>query len=147
MASEQIRCDVCLPLRVGQTFSRTLRFDSKGIRDYAALVGDANPLHNDESFARRSQFGGLIACGAHSSGVLAAMVASVLSSLRPSLGLDISFQFRRAVRADETLTARWTLDSIARDEKLGGDIVVFVGALSYTSGEAAVIGRVVSLVR
>jgi acyl dehydratase len=146
MGPYEIGSDVHLPLKVGQSFSRSICFDADTVSRFATLSGDTNPLHHDREAAERSRFGGLIASGTHTSSVLAAMVASTLSSLRPSLGLEISFHFRRAVRADTKMVARWEIASIEYSARLAGDIVVFTGELLDSEGGQAVTGRVVSLV-
>lgn len=138
--------NVRLPLQVGQSFSRSLCLDAASIRHFATVAGDTNPLHYDQAAAERAAFGGLIASGGHTSSILAAMVASTLSSLRPSLGLEVSFQFRRPVGAGETMLARWQLTSIERKARLRADVVVFSGGLWTCHGDEVVLGRVVSLV-
>ncbi len=48
---------------VGEIFERIVTFDEQGARTFATLVGDFNPLHHDDEFARKSRFGGLIISG------------------------------------------------------------------------------------
>ena len=49
--------------RIGQTFGATLTVSTEHLDRGAELIGDFNPLHVDEEFARRSHFGGRILHG------------------------------------------------------------------------------------
>jgi len=146
MDDRDAETSIGLPLEAGQSFSRVVWFDDSSISKFATLVGDSNFLHHDRTAALETRFGGLIASGTHVSSVLAAMVATALSQLRPSLGLEISFRFRRAVRANTKMVARWELTSIKFSNRLGGHLVVFTGELLNSDGEQAVAGKVVSVV-
>jgi acyl dehydratase len=73
-------------MEVGQTFSRPYVFTREGIKRFAEEAGDENPLHRDEAEAAASRFGGIIASGAHMSGVLMSLAASQLAGMRESVG-------------------------------------------------------------
>ena len=147
MTSPNIEDNVCIPLQVGQSFSRTVSFCAASIRQFATLVGDLNPLHHDKEAAEKSRFGGLVASGTHTSSVLSAMVASKLCSLRPSIGLEISFRFLRPVYADLEMVTRWELTTLEANERLRGDIVTFSGQLLTSDATLLVSGIAVSLVQ
>lgn len=121
-------------------------FTPESVREFARLSGDYNPLHHDEEAAAASVHGALIASGTHTSSVLAGMVASALTELRPSLGLESSFRFHRPVVVGQPLAALWTLTHVRRSQRLAGDIVTFTGTLTPDDDQPAVTGRVVSLV-
>jgi acyl dehydratase len=146
MAFLDIISDVSLPLTVGQSFSRDVYFDAASVKLFATLVGDSNPLHHDNKIAERSRFGSLIASGTQTSSVLAAMVASKLSSLCPSLGLKISFSFRRPVHAGVKMIATWKIVAIEQSDRLRGEIVTFFGELFALDSSVLVSGTVISLV-
>ncbi|RWP54415.1 MaoC/PaaZ C-terminal domain-containing protein [Mesorhizobium sp.] len=138
--------EINLPLFVGQAFSRRLVFQADSVRAFATLAGDTNPLHHDERIARASRFGRLIAAGTQTSTMLAGAVAGNLCSLRPSLGLEMSFRFRRAVLIDEPLSAKWEIISIQPNKRLNGDIVTIECDLQSKDRDLLVSGTVVSLV-
>jgi acyl dehydratase len=125
-------------LAVGDTFSREMTIDAASIRQYATLAGDHNPMHHDESVAKASRFGGLIASGTHTSAVLMGALASYISGRVPSLGLGFSVRLRRAVRAGEAVSIRWKIVSIEPSQSLKGDLVVAEGELVNEAGEVAV---------
>jgi acyl dehydratase len=138
--------EITFPLSVGQAFSRRVSFQAESVRAFATLAGDTNPLHHDERTARASRFGRLIAAGTQSSTMLAGAVAGNLCRLRPSLGLEMSFRFRRAVLIDEPLLAKWEIVSIQPNKRLDGDIVTIECDLRSKEGNLLVSGTVVSLV-
>lgn len=148
MISPDTREDVRLPLKVGQSFSRNVRLDAESIRKFADLVGDSNPLHHNEEAAKQMHFDGLIASGTQTSSVLAAMISMKLSSLRPSLGLEVAFSFHKPVYADIEMVAIWEITSISANEKLRGDIVTFSGQLLTLSPRTLLVsGNAVCLVK
>lgn len=146
MESEDSKSNVCLPLKVGQFFSQAICLDADSVQRFATLIGDLNPLHHDKEVAKKSRFGGLIASGSHVSSLLTGMVASKLCGLRPSLGLEMTFQFKQAVLIDVQMVAKWTLIRIEPKERLKGDIVTFSGELIAPDGSLLVSGTVISLV-
>ena len=101
-------------LAVGQhgTFSKTI---TEG--DIALFVGiscDANPLHVDEEFARRTFFGGRIAHGMLTASLLSAAIGMVL----PGTGAiyrSQTLEFLKPVRAGDTLTVHVVVDDLDRE--------------------------------
>jgi len=134
------------PFAVGETFDSDVVFDTAGIRSFATLVGDTNPLHHDEAFARQSRFGKLIACGAHTSSIMIGRTAGIVTERTASLGMDMSYRFRRAVLADEPMRIRWSVVSVTPKPSHKGYIVTFEGELQSAAGEVAVSASARSLV-
>ena len=127
-----------LPFAEGDVFSRELRFDKESISAFAALVGDANPLHHDEAFAAHSRFGTLIASGTQTASLMMATVASYFVAKGPALGLGFSITLRRAVKVGTVWCATWSIDNIRWRERLGGHVIALSGKLENESGEIAV---------
>lgn len=146
MIFPNIEDDVRLPLKIGQSFSRTVCFDSDLIQKFAGFIGDYNPLHNNKEVAEKSTFGGIIASGTQTSSMLSAMVASKLCSLLPCVGLEISFRFLKPIYADVEILAKLELTNIQSNNRLGGDIVTFSGQLLLSDGTLLLSGTMVSLV-
>jgi len=139
------------PLRVGENFSRTLRYSDEQIVEFARLSMDANPLHRPGAVARESRFAGLIASGQHTSALMMGLVASHLSRSddglrREMLCLNCNFAFKAPVRAEVDVDMRWLVSSVEYNARLGG----WVGQLNgnaFSSGTDCVIGRATVLVK
>lgn len=74
------------------------------IRDFARLSTDNNPVHLDEEYAKKTQFGARIAHGMFSAG----LISAVLGANMPGYGtiyLSQSLQFKRPVFMNDTITA------------------------------------------
>ena len=137
--------DLPPPFRVGERFEKSLVLDAAAIRAFAEMVGDFNPLHHDEAYAKASRYGGLIASGTHSSALMAAFTATFATDRAPGVGLDLAFRFHKPVKADDPLKLAWTVDSVEAKPRLGGYVVGFVGELTDGSGAVAVSGRMKTL--
>jgi acyl dehydratase len=123
--------------RVGETFGRTVTIDADDIRRFAASVEDFNPLHHDASYSARSRFGALTASGTHTASLLMALTATHFSQRAQPLGLDFTLKFRKAVKAGDTLTMRWTVTRIEFKPKLEGELVSLTGEAINQHGEVA----------
>lgn len=123
-----------MPLRVGDAADREVALTAEDIVRYASLCGDTNPLHRDEAAACRSRFGGLIASGAHTLALLTGFCAAFTTSRAPCVGLEFSYQLRRAARAGDVLRMRWEVVSVERSEKLAGDLVTLGGEIRDQGG-------------
>lgn len=88
----------------GQRAELTRTIADADVADFARLSGDFNPLHVDDEFARRSRFGGRIAHGMLTAG----LVSAVLGMHLPGPGgiyLSQTLTFLRPVRIGDTITA------------------------------------------
>lgn len=134
------------PVRVGERFERQVAFDAASIRDFAAMSGDRNPLHHDEAHARRSAFGGLIACGPHVTSLMMGIL-SRLTQRHDALGLGFEFRFVRAIPAGATLTLEWTVTAYRYKSSLAGYVVEVEGRALDDAGTVYTTGRGAVLVR
>ncbi len=123
-----------MPLRVGDAADREVPLTAEDIVRYAALCGDTNPLHHDEAAARRSRFGGLIASGAHTLALLTGFCAAFTTSRAPCVGLEFSYQLRRAARAGDVLRMRWEVVGVERSERLAGEVATLRGEIRDQGG-------------
>jgi 3-hydroxybutyryl-CoA dehydratase len=92
-------------LTVGMAAERTRVISDALVRAYAELTEDFNPLHVDDEIANKSRFGGRIAHGMLSAG----LVSAVLGMDMPGPGalwLTQSIKFTRPVMVGDTLTTR-----------------------------------------
>ena len=135
------------PYESGELFVKDMRFTKAETRVFSEFIGDSNPLHLDEDFAKKSRFGGIIVAGAHTAGAMAAFTATFTTERTiNNVGLEITFRFRRAVMADENLRCEWKVAAIENKPSMKGHIVTFDDTLYNSAGEAAVTGQTRTLV-
>jgi len=109
-------------------------FTPESVRSFATLTDDINPLHHDAALAAQTRFGGLIASGTQTTGLLLGSLAQHIFPQNASLGLECSFRLRKAVPAAATLICRWTVLTITPNPSLGGVIMTLEGALVGEAG-------------
>ena len=127
--------------KVGDAFDRTVTLREADIAAFAASCGDGNPLHHDAGHAERSRFGGIIASGPHYMSLFMGLAATHFSQCGGALGLEFRFEFRRAVRAGETLTMRWEITRLERKDSLAGDLAELAGTIVNQDGITVLTGQ------
>ncbi|RKX36970.1 MAG: enoyl-CoA hydratase [Thermotogae bacterium] len=101
---------------VGREYRETIKITDDMVRKFAELTGDMNPLHLDESFARKSRFGKRICHGM----LVASMISRIMGMNFPGPGTIIVKQllkYRAPVYVDETVEVRVTVLEINSDKK------------------------------
>jgi acyl dehydratase len=93
-----------MAVAVGQTAQRTLTLTTRHVETFAELTGDYNPLHFDESFAKKTRFGALVVQGGLTTGLLHALVAMDLPG-PGSVFLSQNWKFTAPVYIGDTITA------------------------------------------
>lgn len=92
-------------LSVGDAAELSKTIAESDIYLYAGISGDFNPAHVDEEYARQTFFGGRIAHGMLSAG----LISAVLGTRLPGVGtiyLKQNLEFKAPVRIGDTVTAR-----------------------------------------
>jgi 3-hydroxybutyryl-CoA dehydratase len=118
--------------------SVTKQITQEAISEYAEASGDMNPIHVDQEFAARSQFGGTIAHGM----MVAASVSEMMSA---EFGTDwvesgrLKLRFRAPVYPGSDVTAYGQVKRV-RAADGSSEIVCSVGVRNE-SGEDAVTGE------
>jgi 3-hydroxybutyryl-CoA dehydratase len=98
---------------VGQHVTLTKTFTEDDLQRFIEITGDKNPLHVDEAFAARTQFGGRVLHGMLTASIFSTMVGMLL----PGTGAVYRSQtlnFLRPVRIGDTVTAHFVVRSIDR---------------------------------
>lgn len=98
-------------MSVGQSAELTRTVQSEDLTAFAAVTGDDNPVHLDETYAKTTQFEGRIAHGMLSAGYISAVIGTRL----PGFGviyLGQTLRFRRPVRIGDQVTARAEVTAI-----------------------------------
>ena len=93
-----------LDLTVGQIARRSMHVTPETVKGYAALTGDYNPLHFEESYAAGTPFGRLVAHGGITTGILHALVAEDMPG-PGTVFLSQNWSFTAPVFAEDTITA------------------------------------------
>ncbi|HEX6228547.1 MAG TPA: MaoC family dehydratase [Solirubrobacterales bacterium] len=101
-------------LRVGQAVESRKTISETDVYLFAGISGDFNPLHVDEQYAKRSQFGARVAHGP----LILSLCAGPLGTELPGLGtIAVSNQisYRRPVFFGDTITVRVEVAALDRD--------------------------------
>jgi len=101
---------------VGRTacFSRTIT--NSDVLTFAGLIGDFNPIHVNEEYAKTTRFGQRIAHGM----LTASFISTVLGMSLPgaeALYLGQTIQFRAPVRLGDTITAKAEVIKVIPEKK------------------------------
>lgn len=108
--------------RIGDTFGVTVTITEAHLDRGAELIGDFNPLHVDDEFARKSRFGGRILHGVLTSALMSAPFGNLVSGT--ALGyLEHNARFLAPVRPGDELTITWTVTGLMAKPRHGGGIV------------------------
>jgi len=106
-----------MKLKVGDTASLSKTITDEDVRAFAALTGDNNPVHLDDTFASGTRFGRRIAHGM----LGASLISAVLGTELPGAGsiyLSQTLQFLGPVYLGDTLTARVTVAKVREDKPI-----------------------------
>lgn len=76
------------PVEVGYKYEKNIRLTVEEIADFAERAGDFNPLHHDEEIAKASRYGGIIACGPHTSSLFMGSCATNLAPGYLMMGME-----------------------------------------------------------
>lgn len=91
-------------LQIGETATLSKTITEEDILMYSLVSLDTNPIHMDDEAARKSRFGGRIAHGMLSAGLISALVGTRLPG-PGSIYLRQSLTFRAPVKIGDTVTA------------------------------------------
>jgi len=100
-----------MKLSVGQKATRSLTLTADHVKTFAALSGDYNPLHFDESFVAKTKFKRLVVQGGLTTGLLHALVAMDMPG-PGTVFLSQNWKFTAPVFINDTITAEATVFSI-----------------------------------
>jgi len=92
-------------IEIGEEASFTKTVSETDVYNYAGVTGDFNPAHINESFAKKSMFGGRIAHGMLSAG----LISTVLGTKLPGPGciyVSQDLKFTAPVHFGDTITAK-----------------------------------------
>ena len=104
-------------LTVGQTAEYARQITDREIKAFAEITGDFNPVHLDEEAAAKTRFGGRIAHGMLSAGLISAAIATTLPG-PGSIYLAQTMRFTAPVRIDDPVTVTLTVTELLSKNRL-----------------------------
>jgi 3-hydroxybutyryl-CoA dehydratase len=110
----------------GEVFSRSITITETHLVLGAGLIGDFNPHHVNEEFAKSSRFGTRILHGMLTSALMGAPVGMFFHGTAIAY-LEHLARFKAPVRVGDTLTTTWTVTAKHAKPKHGGGVVVLSG--------------------
>lgn len=126
-------------LEVGQSAEYSKRVTDEDVRSFAQITGDFNPVHVDEEAAAKSRFGGRIAHGMLSAGLVSAAIANQLPG-PGSIYLAQTLRFTAPVRLDDTITVRLTITELLSKKRLKlSTVCVNQNGETVLDGEATIL--------
>ena len=125
-----------MTLQVGDTFSITKEVTDEVIRKFADVSGDYNPIHLDEEFAAKTQFGKRIAHGMLGASFISAVLGYKLSEQKV-VYLSQNLKFIAPVFIGDTVTAKATVKDIREDKP----IVTIETTCENQNGETVITGE------
>lgn len=88
--------------KIGDNYTRLFKVTEQMINDFARITGDINPVHLDDTFAKKTIFTKRIAHGF----LVGSFISAVLGNYFPGIGtiyLSQSMKFRKPVFIDEDI--------------------------------------------
>ena len=120
-------------VRIGESFTRSLTITETHLVLGAGMIGDFNPHHVDEEYAKGSRFGTRILHGMMTSAIMGAAVGMYFHGTAIAY-LEHAARFRAPVRAGDTLVTTWTVTDLHDKPKHGGGVVVLAGTCRNQEG-------------
>lgn len=102
---------------IGMKKSITKTISESDIYTYAGLIGDINPLHVNEEYAKTTRFGGRIAHGM----LTASFFSTIVGMLIPgadAIYLGQTCKFLLPVRIGDTITATGQVTKIIKEKRI-----------------------------
>ena len=125
-------------LGVGQSAELVRTVGEADITAFAAVTGDANPVHLDADYAATTSFGQRIAHGMLSAGYISAVLGTTLPG-PGAIYLSQTLAFKRPVKIGDTVTARATVTAIdAAKARVTLATVCLLNGKAVVDGEAVV---------
>lgn len=118
---------------LGAEFTSAMTITDAHLTLGAGLIADFNPLHVDETFARKSRYGSRILHGVLTSAIMSGPVGMYFAGT--AIGyLEHNTRFLAPVRAGDTLTLRWRVTAKEDKPRHGGGVVTLQGEAENQDG-------------
>ncbi len=113
-------------VEVGEVFGRSVTITDTHLVLGAGLIGDFNPHHVDDEYAKKSRFGTRILHGVMTSALMGAPVGMYFHGTAIAY-LEHAARFKAPVRVGDTLRTTWTVAEKVDKPQHGGGVVVLAG--------------------
>ena len=128
-----------MAIAVGDHAERTFPVTDEVLDHFGAATGDLNPMHFDDAFAATTRFGGRLAHGMLTAGVISTMIGMELPG-PGAIYLGQTLQFRAPVRPGDEVRVRVEVTEYDPERRRGTlDTRAWVGEKLVVAGEARVI--------
>lgn len=126
-------------MEVGMSRSYAKTLTETDIVLFAAASGDVNSVHLNQEYAEKTPFGGRIAHGILTAGVISACIANRLPGAG-TIYLGQTLKFKSPVRPGDTVTAIVTVKSLDPEKnRVVLDTICQVAGKTVLEGEATVL--------
>lgn len=123
-------------LKIGQSASTSKTITEADVVLFAGVSTDFNPAHMDEEYAKTTQFGGRIAHGMLSAGLISAVLGTKLPG-PGTIYLGQTLKFRAPVHIGDTVTATVTVkELVVEKNRVVLETVCTVAGKVVIEGEA-----------
>ena len=120
------------------------------IREYVEAVGDTNPLYVDEEYAKKSEFGGIIAPPTFAAVFTLTPLADVI--VDPDLAIDLlrmvhgaqEYEFYKPIRPGDKLTVKPRVADIYEKTSRSGaplDFIIIESTVTNEKGEKVLVSK------
>ncbi|HYX85729.1 MAG TPA: MaoC family dehydratase [Gaiellales bacterium] len=123
---------------IGQAAERVFHVSDALLEQFGDAVGDRNPLHFDDAFARSTRFGGRIAHGMLVGGFLSALLGMELPG-PGTVYLAQELRFRAPVRPGDDVRCRVEVEEVAARGRCVLATTAWVGDTVVAEGRATVL--------
>ncbi len=144
LGAEEASANSFEALQTGQRIAATYVFSEEAIRSGAEAINETAYLHRDPDQAAQSRFGGLIAAGGHTAGVMIAVVSSYFAG--KSLGMELTCRYLGAVHSGDTLSIEWEITHLEPKARWQGGTVTLKGTATNQRGEVPLTAEATILV-
>jgi len=140
MLDNQPRGTICIEdIEIGMVRSLTKEITDRDIALFAEVSTDRNPVHLDEDYAQDTIFGGRIAHGMLTAGLVSAVIGEQLPG-HGAVYLGQSLKFLAPVRPGDTVTAEVEVTAIDHARRrVTMDTRCLVAGKKVLTGEALVL--------
>ncbi len=113
-------------MSLGDRFGARQTITEGHITTGAGLIGDFNPVHVDETFAKTTVYGSRILHGVITSAIMAGPVGNYFHGTAVAY-LEHNCKFLAPVRAGDTIETIWTVAELTANSKHRGGVIGLTG--------------------